>query len=85
MKASPDGNTIATGSYNNWMHIVDQDGTNMQYELNYKKSTIGRKIEGKSQPLIRMDYNKKAVALDFHPLKNSLAVSSLNCFFIYSM
>ena len=31
---SPDGNTIGTGSYNNWFHMIDQDGTNSQYQLN---------------------------------------------------
>lgn len=84
MRASPDGNTFATGSYNNWMHLVDQDSSNIQYEMNYKKNTIARQIQGKSATVSRMDYLKKATALDFHPLKNTVAAASLNCFFIFS-
>jgi len=85
VKASPDGSTIASGSYNNWMHLVDTDGQNTQFELNYKKSTMARLIQGKNNAaLSRVDYLKKCTALDFHPFKNTVAVASLNCFFVYS-
>ena len=83
--ASPDGNTIATGSYNNCFHMIDQDGSNTQYELSYKKSTVARPMVGKSSPLGRVDYMKKTTALDFHPTMNIMAVGSLNCFFMYGM
>lgn len=28
---SPDGNTFASGSYNNYFHLMDQDGSNTQF------------------------------------------------------
>ena len=85
VKASPDGNTIAAGSYNNWMHLVDTDGANTQFEMNYKKSTVARSIQGKGNAALpRVDYLKKCNALDFHPGKNTVAVASLNCFFVFS-
>ena len=85
VKASPDGNTIASGSYNNWFHMVDQDGVNTQYELSYKKATIARQMSGKgSASTGKIDYMRKATALDFHPSKNMVAVASLNCFFMYA-
>lgn len=65
--------------------MVDQDSTNMQFELNYKKATISKSIVGKSAPLGKLDYIKKSAALDFHPCRNTVAVASLNCFFLYSM
>jgi serine/threonine-protein phosphatase 2A regulatory subunit B len=85
VSASPDGNTVATGSYSNCFHLVDQDGCNTQFELNYKKATISKNISGKQPPLGKVDYLKKTTALDYHPLKNSVAVASLNCFFLYNM
>lgn len=85
ISCSPDGNTIASGTYSNCFHLVDQDTTNMQFELNYKKSTLSRNIVGKSAPLGKIDYMKKTTALDFHPLRNTVAVASLNCFFLYSI
>lgn len=85
--ASPDGNTILTGNYNNCFHLIDTiDGSNTQYELNYKKTTVSRPmIASKSAPISKMDYLRKTTAGDFSPVKNSLAVASLNCFYIYSM
>ncbi len=83
--ASPDGNTIGSGSFNNCFHMMDQDGANTQYELNYKKSTIAKQMVGKGSALGRVDYLKKTTAMDFHPSRNTCAVASLNCFFLYSM
>ena len=57
----------------------------MQYELNYKKTTLSKSIIGKPPPLGKIDYIKKTTALDFHPFRNTVAVASLNCFFLYSM
>ena len=65
--------------------MVDQDGANTQYELNYKKSTIAKQIVGKGQAIPKIEYLKKSSAIDFHPTKNTMAVASLNCFFTYSM
>lgn len=31
VSCSPDGNTIATGTYSNSFHLIDQDSTNMQF------------------------------------------------------
>lgn len=62
------------------------DGTNTQYELNYKKSTVARNILADKPPALpKMDYVRKVNVCDFNKKKNSLAVASLNCFFIYSM
>jgi hypothetical protein len=86
LSASVDGNTIATGNYNNCFHLIDFDGSNTQYELNYKKNTISKQIvPGKSAPLNKMDYIKKTTALDYSPSRNTVAVASLNCFYLYSM
>lgn len=86
LASSPDSNTMVTGNYNNCFHLIDADGTNTQYELNYKKATVCKPIvAGKGTPLSKMDYERKTTAVDFHPKKNMVAVGSLNCFFIYSM
>ena len=84
VRASPDGNTIVSGSYNNWFHMVDQDGLNTQYELSYKKATIARQMTSKGQASSKIDYMRKVTALDFHPTRNVVAVASLNCFFMYA-
>jgi hypothetical protein len=76
---------LASGTYNNCFHLADIDGTNMQFELNYKKATLSKNIVGKPSPFGKIDYLKKTTALDFHPFKNTVAVASLNCFFLYSM
>lgn len=61
------------------------DGTNAQYEVNYKKqTTVKQLIPGKSSPLMKVDYDRKTTAMDFNPKKNMFAVGSLNTFFIYS-
>ena len=85
VRASPDGNTIASGSYSNCFHMVDLDGINTQYELSYKKITNARQMSGKSTATSsKLDYMRKTTALDFHPTKNVLTVASLNCFFMYA-
>ncbi len=35
--------------------------------------------------LQKIDYKRKVTACSFHPKKKMFAVSSLNCFFIYSV
>lgn len=86
MKVSNDGGTILTGSYNNSFHLIDMEsGGNVEYELNYKKTTICRQIDKKSQPLTKMDYGRKILAADFSPVDDTIAVASLNCFFTYSL
>lgn len=85
--ASNDCKTILTGNYNNTFHLIDtNDSTNMQYELNYKKNTITKQIiPNKMASISKMDYQRKTLVGDFHPKKNTVAVASLNCFFIYSL
>lgn len=87
ISSSMDSSTILTGNYNNCFHLVDvADGTNTQYELNYKKTTVSRQIiPGKVAPIQKMDYARKTTACDFNPKRNLVAVASLNCFYIYSM
>ena len=78
---------MLTGNYNNCFHMIDvNDLQNIQYEINYKKQTLTKPIvPGKTSQLAKMDYMRKTIACDFHPKKNLLAVSSLNCFFTYSI
>jgi hypothetical protein len=78
MRASKDGNHLLTGAYNNNFHMVDlMDGTNVQYELNYKKNTINKQIfPGKSSPIAKMDYRRKALACDFSPERNVVALAT---------
>ena len=85
--SSADGNTLLTGNYNNNFHLIDvNDCSNTQYELNYKKTTISKHIiPNKGVPIQKMDYIRKVIASDFNPKKNTVAVASLNCFYIYSM
>ena len=86
MAASTDSNTLLTGNYNNCFHLIDTvDGSNTQYELNYKKNTISRAMTSKQPAITKMDYKNKIMAGDFNKTKNKVAVASQNCFFIYSM
>jgi len=86
ISASPDGNTFFTGNYNNSFHLIDADGTNTQYELNFKKSTVTKPmVPGKGAAIPKMDYTRKVIAGDFNPRRSMVAVAALNCFFIYSM
>lgn len=85
--SSPDSSTILTGNYNNCFHLVNTDtGINTQYELSFKKNTVSRPIvPGKCPPLSKVDTAKKTSVLAYHPFNHSVAVASLNCFFIYSL
>lgn len=86
VSASSDGNTFFTGNYNNAFHLIDADGANTQYELNFKKTTVSKQmVAGKSAAIAKMDYTRKVLAGDFSPKRNMVAVASLNCFYIYSM
>ncbi len=84
---SDDGNDLVTGNYNNSFHIISAvTGENSQYELNYKKSTIVRSMNGSKQTAVnKLDHIRKTTALAYHPKRKMAAVSSLNCFFIYSL
>lgn len=42
-------------------------------------------IPGKGAPISKMDYTRKVLAGDFNPRKNTLAVASLNSFYVYAM
>jgi serine/threonine-protein phosphatase 2A regulatory subunit B len=84
---SHDSTTILTGNYNNNFHLLNlENGMNTQYELSFKKNTISRAIlPGKCPPIPKLDAKRKTSAVAFHPFKDSVAVASLNCFFIYSL
>jgi serine/threonine-protein phosphatase 2A regulatory subunit B len=79
-----EGNTILTGSYNNTFHLMDLDNANTQYELSYKKATVCRALN-KPAPIAKMDYARKTTVGHFNPVKNVIAVASLNCFFTYTL
>ena len=87
LSCSADSNTILTGTYNNSFHLLDVDTChNFQYELNYKKTTLVKEVtEDKLPSVAKMNYLTKTTACHFDKNRNSMAVSSLNCFFIYSM
>lgn len=84
---SGDGNTILTGTYNNGFHLLDIDTChNFQYELNYKKTTLVKQVTQDKLPSVsKMNYLTKTTACHFDKARNSMAVASLNCFFIYTM
>lgn len=58
INGSLDGSSLLTGNYNNNFHLIDLvDGTNTQYELNYKRLTNSKQIiPGKSPSLMKMNY-----------------------------
>lgn len=64
---------------------MDSEGSNCQYELNYKKTTICKSIGKNLAPLSKMDYERKVIVNDYNPAKNLFAVASLNCFFTYGL
>jgi hypothetical protein len=65
--------------------MLDFDGVNSQYELNYKKSTICKNLGKGLAPLTKIDYKRKVIVNDYNPTRNMAAVASLNCFFTYSL
>ena len=64
--------------------MMDLDGNNSQYELNYKKQTICKNMAKSSMPS-KMDYTRKVLVNDYNSLKNMAAVASLNCFYTYTL
>ena len=84
---SPDSNSILTGSYNSWFHMMDANsGNNYQFELSYKKQTVMKQIHAnKMTSLPKIYYQRKTMACDFHPTKNLAAVSCWNSFFLYGI
>ena len=87
MNISPDNNTVLTGNYNSWFHMLDsKSGANYQYECSYKKQTIVKQVSpNKIVSLPKMDYYRKIQACDFNPKKNQVALACWNSFFIYSL
>lgn len=82
---SHDGATMASGSYNGCFHLVEQDGTNIQYEVNYSKGTEAKRPSTVKGLLGKVDYARKTGVVDFNPRRNALAAAVGNCFFIYTM
>jgi WD40 repeat protein len=87
LSTSADNSTILTGNYNNNFHLLNfENGSNTQYELNFKKSTISRPvIPGKCPQIGKIEAKKKTSALAFHPSEHCVAVAMLNCFFVYKI
>lgn len=44
-----------------------QTEANCQYDLNYKKTTVNRQMDKTTPPLLKLDYERKALASDFSP------------------
>ena len=85
ISSSPDNNTNFTSNFYNSLHLLDLDGSNTQYELNFKKTTVSKQmVPGKGSAIAKMD-SRKVMTGDFSSKKNMVAVAALNCFYIYSM
>lgn len=87
LTSSADSSTILTGNYNNYFHLINvENGSNTQYELSFKKDTISRPIvPGRCPPMPKIEPKLKTSVLAYHPTNHSVAVASMNCFFIYSL
>ena len=56
----------------------------MQYELDYGEKTISRAVGGKTPRQNPFNCHSRVLNHDFNKETGQLAVSSQNCFFIYS-
>jgi len=78
---SGDGNSIATGSYNNKFHIYDRYGKmEACIEASKMTSTLGP-LHPKPD---FMDFNRKIMHLTWHPSQPIVAVAGLNNLYIYT-
>jgi hypothetical protein len=79
-------NLILTGNFNNTFHLVNnKEGTNMQYELNFRQKNIINNIPEKHFDVLGHNYNfdKKVNKCCFHPTKNIIGIACLNTLFFY--
>ena len=93
VNASPCGNYLLTGSYNNNGHIIDIEGTNnstLDVVFGNKRGKLAsktRQYNGKKLPALgdgSPDLKKKSLLNVYHPHENIIAVANHNCIFIYN-
>jgi hypothetical protein len=93
VNASPCGNYLLTGSYNNNGHVIDIEGTSnstVEAVFGNKRGKIsaktrqynGKKLHslGEGAP----DLRKKVLLNSWHPIENIIAVANHNCIFIFN-
>jgi len=93
VNASPCGNYLLTGSYNNNGHVIDiEGGSNSTVDAVFgnKRGKVSSKIRqynGKKLPSLgdgSPDLKKKALLNAYHPTENIIAVANHNCIFIFN-
>lgn len=87
VSASADSNFLLTGLYDNTFHIVDRKNqTNTQFQLNFNKKTIAKKIPTNYFEMLpdTYDFESKTSRGAFNPKMNCLAITSKNNLFIYN-
>jgi len=87
ISTSPCSNYFLTGMFNSNFHISDREGNaNYQFELNFNKKTIMKHIPKKhfEQLGTNYDFSKKVLKSTWHPKKNTIAISCLNCLYFYN-
>ena len=80
-------NYYVSGIFDNKFHICDISGTqNLQFELNFRKKTLYRKIPKNFYEQIpnNFDFNKKVLKTAWAPNTNCIVIASLNCLFFYN-
>ena len=84
-KLSDANGCILTGNYGDSFHIIDERGDkNIQYELNYDKNVWLRQIGDKNPRKNMFSPSDKVLNHDFNKVTGQIAVSTHNCFFVYS-
>lgn len=92
VNASPCGNYVLTGSYNNNAHIMDIEATNnstVEAVFGNKRGKIAaktRQYNGKKLHSLggTPDLKKKCLLNTWHPYENIIAAANHNCIFIFN-
>ena len=87
LASSPCSNYFITGMFNSNFHVVDKAGDkNFQFELTFSKKNLIKKLPKNYYEQLGADYDfdKKVLNCCWHPKKNIIAVSCLNCLFFYN-
>lgn len=85
---SPCGNYFTTGLFNNNCFVTNiKDKTSIKFDLNFSKKSICRPMV-ESGIITEMpeayNYNLKVENCLWHPVKNSIACTSMNSLFVYN-
>jgi serine/threonine-protein phosphatase 2A regulatory subunit B len=94
VNASPCGNYLLTGSYNNNGHVIDIEGSKngtIDAIFGNKRGKVAaktREYKGKKLPSLgegAPDLKKKCLLNAWHPFENIIAVANHNCIFVYNI